>query len=111
MSHGNGKKPDGYDPPGSRQREPGTTILYQHHITVFATEEICHQLSNNGAKLVVADEVTWGSVKEALTLLKKPLLPTLLNFPPSHPTPQGHPNLRHLLDDKNVGFADMVEVS
>lgn len=70
------------------------------------TEEIHRQLEDSDAKVVVGDTFLEKNVEAALTLSKKPTH-VVINGPSSIP---GAYDLRQILEDKAIPFADPVEV-
>ncbi|XP_045131852.1 4-coumarate--CoA ligase-like [Portunus trituberculatus] len=74
----------------------------------YTAEEVCHQLKDSDASLVVHDDATEKVIEAALTLLKKPLR-RVINTDASPPA--GIPSLRSLLQDSSLHLADPIEVS
>ncbi|KAG0713951.1 4-coumarate--CoA ligase [Chionoecetes opilio] len=70
-------------------------------------EEVCRQLRDSDASLVVHDDATQKVVEAAISLLQKPLR-RITNTDASPPA--GVPSLRSLLQDSSLPLADPVEV-
>lgn len=74
--------------------------------TIYTVEEIHRQLVNSEPKVVVSDTSLEDKVEAALLLYKKPT-PVVINGPSSI---SGAYNLRQILEDRTIAFADPVEV-
>lgn len=73
----------------------------------FTAEEICRQLTDCNACLVVGDPLIEKTIQEALTLYKKPTH-LVINGASSISSAI---NLQHILDDPTIPYADPVQLS
>lgn len=82
---------------------PVTVINYS-----YTLEEVCRQLRDSDASLVVYDDSTEKIIEGALPILQKPVR-KIINTDTSPPA--GVPSLRSLLQDSGTPLADPVEVT